>query len=82
MATFMVERQLTGISMEQLAGAQKAAIETAPKHGARYIRSCFVPETQVCRCLFEGPDRATIELVQQAAGLPYVSVVEALDLAP
>ena len=28
MAVYMVERELTGITMEQLGGAQKAAIET------------------------------------------------------
>ena len=48
MAVYMVERNLPGITMEQLAAAQKAAIEagkrlTAPGKPVRYIRSTFVP---------------------------------------
>ncbi len=48
MAVYMVERHLPGITMEQLAGAQKAAIATSQRLSAegrpvRYIRSTFVP---------------------------------------
>jgi hypothetical protein len=44
----MVERNLTGMTMPQLAGAQKAAIETSERFSAdgtpvRYIHSTFVP---------------------------------------
>jgi uncharacterized protein DUF4242 len=45
---YMVDRDLPGIKMEQLAAAQKAAIELSQKMTAqgnkiRYIRSAFVP---------------------------------------
>ena len=49
MPIYMVERNLPGITQEQLAGAQKAAIETSRQFTAqgknvRYIRSMFLPE--------------------------------------
>ena len=47
MAVYMVERDLKGIPMDQLAAAQKAAIDTgktmtAAGKNVRYIRSTFV----------------------------------------
>jgi hypothetical protein len=50
MSVYMVERDLKGISMEDLAGAQKAAIAKAAEmrgEGAdiSYIRSTFAPRT-------------------------------------
>ena len=61
MATFMVERSLKGISMEDLGAAQKAAIASCAQSSAdgspvRYLRSTFVPESGACMCLFEAPD--------------------------
>jgi len=49
MAVYMVERSLPGISMEALAGAQRAAIATSERLSAagapvRYLRSTFLPE--------------------------------------
>ena len=48
MTVFMVERDLKGISMEQLAAALKRAISSPQKltedgKQVRYIRSTFVP---------------------------------------
>lgn len=87
MPVFVVNRELAGISMEQLAEAQKAAIATSERFRAegrdvRYLRSMFVPSTGQCRCLFEGADGDVVTQVQDAAGLPYEEVLEALDLAP
>ena len=58
MSVFMVERDLKGISMEDLGGAQKAAIATAQdmsQAGEKigYIRSTFAPEHGRCMCRFE-----------------------------
>jgi hypothetical protein len=54
----MAERDLKGITMEQLAAAQKSAIQTGKQLTAagkpvRYIRSTFVPGESRCMCLFE-----------------------------
>jgi hypothetical protein len=87
MAVYMVERDLPGITMEQLAGAQQAAIKkskefTAEGRPVRYIRTTFVPAEAKCMCLFEGPSAKLVEDVNKAANIPYVRVVEALDLTP
>jgi hypothetical protein len=55
---FMVERNLKGIAMSDLAAAQQLAIKTSNEYTAngtpmRYIRSTFAPEDGRCMCLFE-----------------------------
>ena len=87
MSVYMVERSLKGISMDDLAGAQKAAIATAEqmsKSGDRisYIRSTFAPEDGRCMCLFDGENADQVRRLNDTAGLPYDHVVEALDLTP
>ncbi len=75
MPVYMVDRNLPGVTTEQLAAAQKAAIETCQQFTAkgtpvRYLRTTFVPGEARCMCLFE------------AAKIPYTRVVDALDLTP
>jgi hypothetical protein len=87
MTTYLVHRELAGISMEGLAAAQRAAIDTSNRlsadgHDVRYLRSIFVPSTGNCRCLFEAADADTVARVQVEASLPYEEIVEALDLPP
>lgn len=87
MSVFMVERDLKGISMDDLAGAQKAAIATAEKmssNGDRisYIRSTFAPDDGRCMCLFDGESAEQVQRLNDEAGLPYNRVVAALDLTP
>jgi hypothetical protein len=83
----MVERDLKGITMEDLAGAQQAAIATAAEMRANgtavsYIRSTFAPSDGRCMCLFEAGDADTVARLNDTAGLPYTAVTEALDLTP
>jgi hypothetical protein len=87
MTVYMVERDLKGISMEDLGGAQKAAIAKAGEISAagtpvKYIRSTFAPGDGRCMCLFEAGDEATVRRLNDEAGLPYNAVTEALDLTP
>jgi hypothetical protein len=87
MPVFMVERNLKGLSMEQLGAAQKAAIETAQRmtqqgKAVRYIRSTFVPGDARCMCLFEAPSAGNVKELNDTAQLPYTNVVEAIDLTP
>lgn len=87
MTVYMVERSLKGISMDQLAAAQKAAIAKAAeitKGGTdvRYIRTTFAPEDGRCMCLFEAGSDAAVRRVNDEAGIPYDRVVTALDLTP
>lgn len=87
MSVFMVERDLKGISMEDLGGAQKAAIAEAEKmrgEGSKigYIRSTFAPDDGRCMCLFDGESAAQVQALNDRAGLPYTRVVAAMDLTP
>jgi hypothetical protein len=87
MAVYMVDRSLPGITMEQLAAAQRAAIDTAQQFTAagqpvRYIRSTFVPGEAHCMCLFEAGSAQVVKDVNDRAQIPYTRVVEAADLTP
>ena len=87
MSVYMVERDLAGISMDDLAAAQKAAIDTAQRMTSSgdkisYIRSTFAPEDGRCMCLFEGDSEDQVRNLNDKAGLPYNRVVQALDLTP
>ena len=87
MTVYMVERNLKGISMADLGGAQQAAIRTAQQMTAEgskisYIRSTFAPEDGRCLCLFDGASKEQVQQLNDTAGLPYDRVVEALDLTP
>ena len=87
MPIYMVERDLPGIEMDQLAAAQQAAIKTSNEFTAngkdvRYIRTTFVPGEAHCMCLFEAANPEVVKEVNDAASIPYTRVVEALDLTP
>ena len=87
MTIYMVERNLKGIAMGDLAAAQQAAISTAHAYAAkgtpmRYIRSTFAPDDGRCMCLFEARSADDVKRLNDEAKLPYTRVVEALDLTP
>ena len=87
MAIYMVDRELPGVTMDQLAAAQKAAIETGQKFTAegknvRYIRTTFVPGEAHCMCLFEADNPDLVREVNETAQIPFTRIVEALDLTP
>jgi uncharacterized protein DUF4242 len=87
MPVFMVDRSLPGITKEQLAAAQQAAIATGRKFTAqgkpvRYIRSTFIPGESRCMCLFESSSADLVREVNQEAKLPFTRILEAQDLTP
>jgi len=87
MAVYMVERDLPGISMEQLAAAQKRAIQTGKELTAqgrevRYIRSTFVPGEHKCMCLFEASNPDHVREANERAQIPFTRIVAAEDLTP
>lgn len=87
MPVYMVERDLPGIQMDQLAAAQKAAIATSDQFTeegkpVRYIRTTFVPGEAHCMCLFEAANPDLVKQVNDKAQIPYTRVIEALDLTP
>lgn len=86
-AVYMVDRDLPGISMEQLADAQRRAIDWSARYqnegrNVRYIRSTFVPGEAHCMCLFEAPNAELVSALNDDAEIPYTRVTEALDLTP
>ena len=87
MPTYAVQRSLPGITMDQLAGAQKAVIAGSAQMAAegsrvRYIRSNFYPASSRCTCLFEAESESDVRRLNDAAKLPYDRVEEVLDLNP
>jgi Protein of unknown function (DUF4242) len=87
MAVYMVERDLPGITTDQLAAAQKAAIEkgqemTADGKEVRYIRSIFVPGESRCMCMFEAANPEIVKELNEQAQIPFTEIKEALDLTP
>lgn len=87
MSVYMVDRDLPGISMEELANAQQRAIEWSERYrsegkNVRYIRSTFVPGEAHCMCLFEAPNAELVSELNDQAQIPYTRVTEALDLTP
>ena len=87
MPVYMVDRDLPGIKMEQLAAAQKAAIDLGQKMTAqgkkvRYIRTTFVPGESHCMCLFEAANADVVKELNETAKIPFKRIVEAMDLTP
>lgn len=84
---YLVDRDLPGITLDQLAAAQKAAIETSERLSSkerpvRYIRSTYIPGESRCMCLFEASDNAIVEEVNRTAQIPFTRIIEAHDLTP
>ncbi|MCZ6556332.1 MAG: DUF4242 domain-containing protein [SAR324 cluster bacterium] len=87
MTVYMVERNLKGITMDQLGAAQKRAIETsaaltAEGQQVRYIRTTFIPGEDKAMCLFEAASPELVEQCNRRAEIPFDRVVEAMDLTP
>lgn len=87
MPVYMVERDLPGVQMEQLASAQKAAIQAGKELSAqgkqvRYIRSTFIPGQDKCMCLFEAPNPENVREANERAKIPFTRIVPAFDLTP
>jgi hypothetical protein len=87
MKTFAVQRTLTGISMDQLAAAQQAAIQASQELSSQgipvtYVRSNFYPADQRCTCLFQAKTKDAVEETNRHAELPFDKIEEVLDLFP
>ncbi len=87
MLTFLVERDLAGISMADLAGARFAAIrQSAVMYAAgdrvQLLRSIYLPDNGRCMCLFEAKDADIVARLNRDARLSFERVVPALDFLP
>jgi hypothetical protein len=87
MAVYLVERSMPGVTIDQLAAAQKRAIQvgidlTAEGRAVRYIRSTFIPGEHKCMCLFEAPNSENVREANERAEIPFTRIVAAEDLTP
>ena len=87
MKIYLVDRDLPGVTLEQLASAQKAAIETSQRFTqegkpVRYIRTAWVPSESHVMCMFEAETGQSVRDVNESAGIPFTSILEAMDLTP
>ena len=87
MATFVVQRDLPGITPEAL---QSAALRsksccaemTSEGEPVRWIRSFFQPETQQTNCYYEGATASVIAEVNKRAGIPYTAIADVVEMTP
>ena len=87
MAVYMVDRDLPGITLDQLGAAQQAAIDTSEQFTSdgkpvRYIRSTYLPDESKVMCLFEAASADLVKQVNEAASIPFTRIVGAMDLTP
>lgn len=82
----MADCDLPGMTPEQLAGTEaraRRACEEAAAAGAvvRYLRVIWVPGDWRVMYLFQADDAATVEAVCRAAQIPFLRVVDAVDMS-
>lgn len=87
MATFLVLRQLPGLTRDQYAAAQQAASEAARQARAdgravRHLGGFFMPGAGRAICIFYAESLADVTTVNKRAGVPFTEVLEAIELRP
>lgn len=87
MPIYLVDRDLPGVTLGQLAEAQRrvlGVIEQMAEAGksVRYFHSTFVPGESHMMCLFEAAIVAWVMEANEAAHFPCLRVTGALDLTP
>jgi len=86
-ATFLVLRQLPGVTRDQYAAAQQAANDAAGEasaggHVVRYLGGFFIPGGGRAICIFDADSIADVTAVNEQAGVPFTEVLEAIELRP
>lgn len=87
MATFLVFRQLPGVTRDQYAAAQQAAMDAASQSSAdgrivQYLGGFFFPGAGRAICIFSADSAADVAMVNQDAGVPFTEVLEAIEMQP
>jgi hypothetical protein len=86
MKTFLVERDLDGISMPDLHGLVAASLRQVVRMReegdlVHYLGSTFLPEEGRCLCLYQAKDKTVLGELNRAARLPAVRIIAAIALA-
>ena len=85
MASFLVFRDLPGVTRDQYTAAQHAAAAAARRyraagHQVTYRGGFFLPHTGRAICLFDAESADDVTAVNDQAGVPVTEVAEAIDL--
>jgi hypothetical protein len=84
-ATFLVLRQLPGVTRDQYVAAQQAATDAARQFSVggrivRYLGGFFIPGDGRVVCIFGADSPDDVTAVNERAGVPFTEVVEAIEL--
>ena len=87
MATFVVQRDLPGITPEALQSAGMRAKTccsemTSEGEPVRWLRSFFLPETAQTHCYFEGANAQAIEEANKRARIPFTQITMVVEMTP
>jgi hypothetical protein len=85
MPIYMVERVLSGATLDSLATIRRTAVEAcqvfvAEGKSVRYLRSTFTPGDSRCRCLFEAANADLVQELNEAAQIPFSRIIIAVDM--
>jgi hypothetical protein len=83
--SFLVFRDLPGVTRDQYAAAQHAVADASLRSSAagrevRYQGGFFLPGTGRAICIFDAESAADVADANKQAGVPVTEVVEAIDL--
>jgi hypothetical protein len=86
-ATFLVFRQLPGVTRDQYAAAQQAAMDASSQSSAdgrevRYLGGFFFPRVGRAVCIFGARSAADVAMVNTHARVPFTEVFEAIEMRP
>lgn len=86
MRTFLIERDLEGISMPDLHGLVAASLRQVARMReegdlVHYFGSTFLPAEGRCLCLYQAKDEAVLSELNRAARLPATRILSAIALA-
>jgi hypothetical protein len=86
MKTFLIERDVAGISAADLHGMVAASLRQVAlmrEDGdlVHYLGSTFLLEEGLCLCLYQAKDAAVLTTLSQAARLPVRRILPAIAMA-
>ena len=87
MATFLVLRQLPGVTRDQYTAAQQAVSAAARQasaggRGVHHRGGFFIPGKGRAICIFCAESLMDVTAVNEQAGVPFTEVLEAVELRP
>jgi hypothetical protein len=87
MHTYLVDRHIPGITLEQLSAAQEDVLEASRLSSVRgkpvrYFKCVFIPAESHTICLFEAANAKEVQEVNEAAQFPFTRIIEVVDIEP